>query len=138
MPQLQRRARWLVLFVGAVFLVLFGRLWQLQVLHGESYHEGVIKNVVSERFLPSVRGKILDRDGEVLVDNRPAFNIYVTPALFDDQVAGRLAELRACGRQVVFFAGVFDQVVELDPVRHVVGDQLEARADDRPLEQPDR
>jgi hypothetical protein len=44
-------------------VVLVGRLWQLQVMRGESYYERTVSNVVKERYLPSVRGKILDRKG---------------------------------------------------------------------------
>ena len=32
-----------------------------------------------KKFLPSVRGKIVDRHGVPLADNRPAFNIYMVP-----------------------------------------------------------
>ena len=46
-----------------MFALLVGRLWQLQVMRGESYYERTVSNVVKERYLPSVRGKILDRKG---------------------------------------------------------------------------
>ena len=45
-------------------------------------YERTVSNVVKERYLPSVRGKILDRKGVPLADNRPAFNIYATPKLW--------------------------------------------------------
>jgi cell division protein FtsI/penicillin-binding protein 2 len=79
---LHRRAKWAALLFVVFFFVLIGRLWQLQVLRGDSYYQRTVSNVVRERFLPSVRGKILDRSGMPLADNRPAFNIYVTPASF--------------------------------------------------------
>ena len=79
LPELHRRLKWVALIgIGALF-VLVGRLWQLQVMRGESYFERTVSNVVKERYLPSVRGKILDRNGVALADNRPAFNIYATP-----------------------------------------------------------
>ena len=68
--------------VTVALSALVGRLWQLQVVRGEQYYERARKNVVSESFLPSVRGKILDRNGRALADNRPAFNIYVMPEKF--------------------------------------------------------
>ena len=52
-------------------------------MRGESYYERTVSNVVKERYLPSVRGKILDRKGVALADNRPAFNIYATPKQLD-------------------------------------------------------
>jgi len=84
LPELHKRLRWLVVFVVTAFVALIGRLYQLQVVRGDEYYEEALSNVVQKRFLPSVRGKILDRDGVPLADNRPAFNIYVSPRTFDD------------------------------------------------------
>jgi penicillin-binding protein 2 len=80
LPELHRRLKWVALLFVAAFAMLVGRLWQLQVLRGDSYYERTLSNVVKESYLPSVRGKILDRSGTPLADNRPAFNIYATPA----------------------------------------------------------
>ncbi|HWN70323.1 MAG TPA: penicillin-binding protein 2, partial [Haliangium sp.] len=93
LPELTRRLRWIILVVGLSFVGLMVRLWQLQVVRGDQYYEQTVSNVVHERFLPSIRGKILDRRGEPLADNRPAFNIYVTPAKFTPEVAERLTRL---------------------------------------------
>ncbi|HPH68359.1 MAG TPA: penicillin-binding transpeptidase domain-containing protein, partial [Kofleriaceae bacterium] len=90
---LHRRAKWAALLFVVFFMVLIGRLWQLQVLRGDSYYQRTVSNVVRERFLPSVRGKILDRNGLPLADNRPAFNIYVTPSQFKDASRSALARL---------------------------------------------
>ncbi|HEX4420759.1 MAG TPA: penicillin-binding protein 2 [Kofleriaceae bacterium] len=79
LPELHRRLKWVAMIGIGALLVLIGRLWQLQVMRGESYYERTVSNVVKERYLPSVRGKILDRKGVALADNRPAFNIYATP-----------------------------------------------------------
>jgi penicillin-binding protein 2 len=51
-------------------------------MRGDSYYARTVSNVVKERFLPSIRGKIVDRKGVPLADNRPAFNLYVTPATY--------------------------------------------------------
>ena len=79
LPELHRRLKWVALIAFAAFGTLIGRLWQLQVMRGDSYFERTVSNVVKERYLPSVRGKILDAKGVALADNRPAFNIYATP-----------------------------------------------------------
>jgi penicillin-binding protein 2 len=92
-PELHRRLRWLVVVVVGTLLLLIGRLWQLQIVRGDEYYELARSNVVAESYLPSVRGKILDRNGVALADNRPAFHVYVTPRLVDDAAAERLIEL---------------------------------------------
>jgi penicillin-binding protein 2 len=79
LPELHRRLRWVALLFAAALVLLVGRLWQLQVMRGDSYYERTVSNVVKEKYLPSVRGKILDRRGIALADNRPAFNLYATP-----------------------------------------------------------
>src|SRR6476661_6769479 len=95
LPELHKRLRWLALVVIAAFALLVGRLWQLQVMRGESYYERTVSNVVKERYLPSVRGKILDRKGIALADNRPAFNIYATPKQLTPEVKEELARMLA-------------------------------------------
>ena len=93
LPELHRRLRWIALAGSAAFLLFVGRLWQLQVMRGESYYERTVSNVVKERYLPSVRGKILDRQGVPLADNRPAFNIYATPKKLEPHTVAALARL---------------------------------------------
>jgi penicillin-binding protein 2 len=60
--------------VLAGFLVLTGRLWFLQVLHGEEMHELAHNNRIRLHRVPATRGRIVDRYGRVLVDSRPAFS----------------------------------------------------------------
>ena len=93
LPELHKRLRWVALVVIAAFALLVGRLWQLQVMRGESYYERTVSNVVKERYLPSVRGKILDHKGAPLADNRPAFNIYATPKLLTPEAKAELARM---------------------------------------------
>lgn len=91
--ELRRRVRWAALVFAIGFAVLVGRLWQLQVLRGDTYYQRTVQNVVHQRYLPSVRGKILDRNGLPLADNRPAFNIYATPREFVDEVSDELTRI---------------------------------------------
>jgi penicillin-binding protein 2 len=76
LPELHRRLRWVIVLVITAFAALIGRLWQLQVVRGHQYYESTLRNVVDRMDLPSIRGKILDRDGVPLADNRPAYNVY--------------------------------------------------------------
>lgn len=89
LPELTRRWRWAAIVIVVALAVLVGRLWQLQVVRGDRYYQRTVSNVVHERFLPSIRGRILDRNGVPLADNRPAFNLYVEPKAFKDEVRSR-------------------------------------------------
>jgi penicillin-binding protein 2 len=93
LPELHRRLKWVALGIIFAVILLVGRLWQLQIMRGESYYERTVSNVVKERYLPSVRGKILDRKGVALADNRPAFNVYATPKQFKPETRAELARL---------------------------------------------
>src|SRR5882724_495501 len=56
-----------------VFLVLAYGLWRLQVVQSEFYSALAEKNKTREVPILAPRGKILDRDGRVIVDNYPSF-----------------------------------------------------------------
>ncbi|HJR45387.1 MAG TPA: penicillin-binding protein 2 [Actinomycetota bacterium] len=65
------------ILIVACFVALFSRLWFLQVLASEEYRTLAKENRV--RFVHSEppRGRILDRNGVVLVDNRTSYAITV-------------------------------------------------------------
>ncbi len=55
--------------VACLFGALFVRLWYLQVLDSSQYKLAAQHNGVRLVYLPAPRGRILDRNGKVLVDN---------------------------------------------------------------------
>src|SRR5262245_56237144 len=61
--------------VIVVFLALLGGLWNLQILQRSYYRELAERNQVRSITLVAPRGKILDRNGKILVDNRPSFTL---------------------------------------------------------------
>ena len=70
-----RRLIFLQWGVVAVFLFLITGFWRLQILDPEYYSRLAERNHIKEISIPAARGRILDRDGRVLVDNYPAFSI---------------------------------------------------------------
>jgi len=60
-------------FILGVFLVLAYGLWRLQVVSSEFYSALAEKNKTREVPILAPRGKILDRDGRIIVDNYPSF-----------------------------------------------------------------
>lgn len=61
----------------AFFLVLGVRFWVLQVVNHESFLVKSNENRIREIPIPAARGNILDRNGRILVDSRPAFNLIL-------------------------------------------------------------
>jgi penicillin-binding protein 2 len=57
-----------------VFLILTYGLWRLQVMQSDSYALMAEKNRVRNVPILAPRGKILDRQGRVIVDNYPTFS----------------------------------------------------------------
>src|ERR1700758_2719302 len=57
----------------AVFLILAYGLWRLQVMQSDFYASLAEKNRVRNVPILAPRGKILDREGRIIVDNYPSF-----------------------------------------------------------------
>src|SRR5437870_10390028 len=57
----------------AIFLILAYGLWRLQVMQSEFYAGLAERNRVRTVPILAPRGKILDREGRVIVDNYPSF-----------------------------------------------------------------
>ena len=72
-----------VAVLGGVGLVLFGilffRLWSLQVVTGDRYLAEANDNRTREITVRAPRGRILDRDGNILVDNRTSMALELDP-----------------------------------------------------------
>ena len=76
-----RRTLFLLSVCGiAAFLVLIGRLFDLQVLHHKQYESAAIEQQVRETTLDSGRGSIYDRNMNILAMSATADTIYISPA----------------------------------------------------------
>ncbi|HEV8442553.1 MAG TPA: penicillin-binding protein 2 [Steroidobacteraceae bacterium] len=71
----ERRALAAAIIIVVLTLTLIGRLVVLQVMRYEYYAELSQGNRVRLEPLPAPRGLILDRNGTVLAENRPAFQL---------------------------------------------------------------
>ena len=60
-----------------VFVFLVSGFWQLQVQDPERYSEAAERNRIKSTPLLAPRGKILDRDGRVIVDNRTSYSLLL-------------------------------------------------------------
>ena len=69
--------RWLRRQQALIFVLLLLRLWQLQIISDDHYR--ILSEKNRTRYIPitAQRGRIFDRDGNLLADNRPAFDVAV-------------------------------------------------------------
>lgn len=70
-----------LLALGATMLlglgVLAAALWRTQVAHGADYRRDLMRQSVRRVRIPAVRGRIYDRHGELLADNRPGYALAI-------------------------------------------------------------
>ncbi|HWH32830.1 MAG TPA: penicillin-binding protein 2, partial [Egibacteraceae bacterium] len=87
------RLTFLTLLVVSLFILLFARLWFLQVMAGERYSEMAQGNAIRTISIDAPRGKILDRNGRPVVRNRYANVISVKPAEMGEREAEVMADV---------------------------------------------
>jgi penicillin-binding protein 2 len=61
----------------AIFLLLAFGLWRLQVARSDYYTSLAEQNRVKQVPILAPRGKLLDREGRIIVDNYPSFSVLV-------------------------------------------------------------
>ena len=74
----RQRVTGVMICVLAVFAVLLLRLVYLQVIKGEEYLLLSLNNRIRLQSIDPPRGLIYDRNGFVLVENRPSFDVSIT------------------------------------------------------------
>ena len=62
----------------AVFLFLLAGFWDLQIRNPEVYHQRAEKNRIKSTPVLAARGKILDRDGRIIVDNHSSYSAIIS------------------------------------------------------------
>jgi penicillin-binding protein 2 len=60
--------------IVAIFLLLAYGLWRLQVMKSDEYSSLAEKNRIRNVPILAPRGKLLDREGRIIVDNYPSFS----------------------------------------------------------------
>jgi len=113
------QARLAVLQAVAVALVgvLVIQFWNLQVIRARHFRDLAENNRSRLVTLAAPRGALLDREGHVLVGNRPSFNVVLTPehAVDLDRVVTRLAATLGMGE-----AALRERLARRQPYRPVV------------------
>lgn len=90
-PELKKYVLYAIVIL--VFSVLTIQFFTLQISKSSVYAEKSLENSVKMITQLPVRGNIYDRDGRVIVDNRPAFSLYLVPAETPHSTVTKVAEL---------------------------------------------
>jgi cell division protein FtsI (penicillin-binding protein 3) len=77
-----RRIRWLLVVYGLVFLVTFGQLAMIQVVDAHDYADRSAAQRARTLDLAASRGRMYDRDGDVLATSVQAATVYADPRAF--------------------------------------------------------
>jgi len=68
-----------VQYIAIAVLVFIGSgFWDLQVRNEEFYSEKALQNQIKSLPIPAPRGRIVDRDGRVIVDNHSSFRLILS------------------------------------------------------------
>ena len=96
-PRLTNRLNLRIAILGAVVVAAVAtvllRLWSLQILDGQHYRALAQDHGVLDVRVHPPRGEILDRNGNVLVDNRTVMTLQLRPSDLPSDKAARRREL---------------------------------------------
>lgn len=81
----ESRFIWASLVVVTIAGTLLFRLWYLQIYRGAYYQKISERNRVRRIEIPARRGIIYDRNGEVLIGNRPFYDLVYIPQYVQDK-----------------------------------------------------
>ena len=73
------------IIVGCTLLLTF-RLFQMQIIQHNTYDEKSADNSIKSIEQIPLRGVFFDRNGEVVVNNIPAYTLRITPAYYDKKL----------------------------------------------------
>lgn len=90
----RRQFFFISLVVVFSFLVLIARLWYLQILNGEKWLRFSESNRIEAKRIPAIRGRILDRDGKVIADSKPSFDLKVVPGQLQPSIEGGIRRIQ--------------------------------------------
>jgi penicillin-binding protein 2 len=74
----KQRITGVIICVLAAFVVIFIRLIYLQVIRGSEFRRLSLNNSIRLQNIDPPRGRLYDRNLNLLVDNRPSFDVRIT------------------------------------------------------------
>jgi cell division protein FtsI (penicillin-binding protein 3) len=77
-----RRIRWLLLIYGLLFMVTFGGLVNIQIINAPDYADRSVRQRARTVELVATRGRVYDREGDVLATSVQSATIYADPRAY--------------------------------------------------------
>jgi penicillin-binding protein 2 len=105
-----RRALTVAALMALATVGLIGRLILLQVVRHEYYSDLSQGNRVRTEPIPAARGLILDRNGEIVASNQPAYQLELVPEEVPDFKEGASATLRRLAALGLLRPGEVDEL----------------------------
>jgi len=119
-PQFRRRTELLAAIAAAVFLLLIGRLFFLQIVQGDRFTYLSENNRIRLKKIPGTRGMVFDRRGQLLVDSRPSFDLLFVPEDAVDPEATLRSLARFLGQDEGELLNLLDQKKARIPFEEIV------------------
>jgi penicillin-binding protein 2 len=80
---LSKRKNFYYIFSLVIVMIIAGRLVQLQIINPEKFDKDAERNSVKTIITTPARGLIFDRNGKLLVDNKPSYSVTIVKKEFD-------------------------------------------------------
>ncbi|MCX8042989.1 MAG: penicillin-binding protein 2 [Desulfobacterota bacterium] len=77
--EIKTKIRRVAIVISICFLFIFFRLYYLQILKGSLYSQQSVNNRIRLSSIPAPRGIMRAKTGEVLVGNKPSFDLILIP-----------------------------------------------------------
>lgn len=96
--QFHRRVWVMVLLLALMVTGMGATLYDLQINNGDDYWQKTQKKIAEEQLVPTARGWILDRNGQVLVSNKVVYQVTLDTGLMGEDRCDILLSLVAAAR----------------------------------------
>jgi penicillin-binding protein 2 len=134
----------------SLFAALFARLWYLQVMAADQYNVAARANSTREVLVEAPRGRILDRNGKTVVDNRISVQVTIDRSAIGrltaerrEEVLGKVADALASTSNPQNVAQIEDRIKDQRfspyvpvPIASDVPEQLKIWIDEHQAELP--
>ena len=103
----RKRSNWVAVIIFSIFAVLLLRILYIQTVDFEKYQAKVINQMTTQSRVAADRGKIYDRNGNILATNVTTYRVFISPSGIDmaqkelEEEGKNYAELISSGMTVL-------------------------------------